>query len=80
MSRTRPAPSVLSPNAAPSSKRSVLTAPAACARALRRVAHANASSLNGSVTFSPRPPSSRNRSTLPLKPSSGASNRPYSMS
>ena len=60
MSRTKPAPSVLSPNTAPSSKRNVLTAPAFCARALTvlpgRPQSCRASNLNGSVTFSPAPP------------------------
>ena len=65
MSRTRPAPSVLSPMmsstaAAPPApsepKASTLTAPACSARPLLRVANANASCLNGRVIFRPLPP------------------------
>ncbi len=59
-SRTSPAPSVLSPYQRPSgSSISVFTAPASCARLECSEASANASTLNGTVTLRPRPPSWR---------------------
>jgi hypothetical protein len=74
MSRTRPTPSVLSPKIRPSaSMRSVFTAPAAAARGDSVSASACASSLNGTVTLAPRPPSATNARTAASKPSTGAS-------
>src|SRR5690606_6825804 len=61
------------------SKRSVLTAPAASARCESASASAWASSLNGTVTLSPRPPLLRNSATAARKPSSGARSAPYCM-
>ena len=80
-SRTRPAPSVLSPYQRPSgSCISVFTAPASCARLECSDASANASTLNGTVTLRPRPPLWRKASTVATNPSSGASRRSYDMS
>ena len=67
-SRTRPTPSVLSPHTAAPSNHSVFTAPARAARSERRPESANASSLNGIVTLSPRPPSAWKRSTASRNP------------
>jgi len=55
------------------SKRSVLTAPAAAARGDSVSASACASSLNGTVTFAPHPPSAMKARTAASKPSTGAS-------
>ena len=71
-SAMNPAPSVLSPEMAPSRKMSVLTAPAASARGERLSHMAKASSLNGTVTLQPLPPSEKNFLTASLKPSRGA--------
>ena len=63
ISSVSPSPSVLSPRILPfSSKISVLTAPAANARSECSSDKANASCLNGTVTFAPRPPSAKNAS------------------
>ncbi len=73
MSATRPAPSVLSPMMPCSVKCSVLTAPAAWARTVSACASLCASSLNGTVTLAPLPPSAMKACTAAAKPSSGAS-------
>ncbi len=59
--------------------RSVFTAPAAAARADSVSASACASSLNGTVTFAPRPPSATNARTAASNPSIGASRCVYSI-
>ena len=53
----------------------VLTAPASRAAPCtvpRSVTHSNASSLNGNVTFRPRPPPPKNRSAAASKASAGS--------
>src|SRR5262245_47199180 len=71
-------PSVLSPK--PLSSTRVFTACATRARSLTCLQSRKASSLKGTVTLSPLPPESRQRSTAAAKPSRGASSRPYSRS
>jgi hypothetical protein len=52
-------PSKLSASTPDAVKLRVLAAPASIARSLRSSAYAKASSLNGAVTFMPRPPAAR---------------------
>jgi hypothetical protein len=80
MSRTSPAPSVLSPMIDSPSNLSVLTAPACVALSLRCVANSNASSLNGTVTLSPRPPDCRKAFTSSAKRPGRPRIVPYSTS
>ncbi len=81
ISSVSPSPSVLSPRILPfSSKISVLTAPAAKARSECSSDKANASCLNGTVTFAPLPPSAKNASTACAKPPMSAQMRSYSIS
>ena len=63
MSRTMPTPSVLSPRMPSAVNAQLFTAPAAAARGVSDSANAWASSLNGTVTFMPRPPASINART-----------------
>jgi hypothetical protein len=56
---------------------SVLTAPAARARMVSACASFTASSLNGTVTLAPLPPSAMKARTASAKPSSGARRRSY---
>ncbi len=75
MSRTRPAPSVLSPSQPSASNEIVLTAPARRARSVSREQAANASPLNGTVTLQPCPPPSANARTVATNWSNGDSMR-----
>ena len=72
ISVTRPAPSVLSPIMPSSLKTRVLTAPAAWARTVSAPASLCASSLKGTVTLAPLPPSAMKARTASAKPSTGA--------
>ena len=74
-SRTRPAPSVLSPSQPSASKRSVLQAAATRARGVAVATRSNASNLNGIVTLQPLAPAAANSRTAAVKPSSGQSRR-----
>ena len=72
MSRTKPAPSVLQPQVASPSTRIVFTAPQRAAASSWRSTQRQASSLKGTVTFKPLPPSPKNSRAAAAKPPAGA--------